>query len=637
MEAYLTMQTYKTEQIGKVLLKMIQMDNADAPVYSDGPVEDELFQKFKCDPNYDLRTHNKKFPSWAHEYHLSSVRQNLLKWYPFDPCGSVLEVGAGCGALTGLLCNRLKKVTALEYSYRRALVTAQRHSKHSNLEVIVGGLQDFESEEQFDYITVIGVLEYAGQFHEGKDPYKSFLAKLRKLLRADGTLILAIENKIGLKYITGAPEDHTGLAFESIYDYPSSNGIRTFCKKKLTELLHSVGFLNLRWYYPLPDYKLPQTVLSDEIPPNNKSDSVWSLFPCKTSSKFHKEVLSEERLGKAITEAGLFGEFANSFLVIGRTKELPEGTCCLRFDGTKSYRIPEFRTESMICREDDQKFFIKSPATEIAKPFIKLIAKREKANVDYLKENFEVLCGTLEGHRLKYKYLPYQTLDQVIASQLREGSCDRADATLRLYVNKLHALKSVRTYPSKFFAEIVQEPYANDGMKMECLTRGLGDLTPRNILVDGSRWVVIDNEWSFDFPIPVAFVLFRAILELVVGLQDEIRRTTTPTRPAIGIISKGLRTYYCPEDWYRCISDIRIDIARVLRWEMGFLRYTTGFKGKLVDYVRINKPRTKFRLSTPDLRSNKSVQNMLDFVKHLPGAHRFVSFLGRLIDHFQSR
>ncbi|MHC4644448.1 MAG: class I SAM-dependent methyltransferase [Planctomycetota bacterium] len=625
------MQTDKTEQIGKVLLKQIQMDRADAPVYSDGAVEDELYHKFKSNPDYGLKSDNAKFPSWAHEYHLSPVRQNLLKWYPFKSEGSVLEVGAGCGALTGLLCSRLKKVTALEYSYRRALVTAQRHSRHSNLEVIVGGLQDFECKEQFDYIIVIGVLEYAGGFYWGEDPYKSFLARLGKLLKADGTLILAIENKIGLKYITGAPEDHTGLVFESIYNYASSNKIRTFCKKQLTEVLHSAGFFNLRWYYPLPDYKLPQIILSDEIPPNSESDNVWSLFPCKTSNKPRKELLSEERLGKAIAEAGLFGEFANSFLVIGRPRRLPEELCCLRFDSAKSYRRPEFRTELMICRDDKKKFFIKSPATEIAEPFIRLIAKREKANVDYLREHFEVLCGKFDGHRLWYEYLPCHSLEQTIASQLREGNCDEADATLSLYVDKVRALNTVHTYPSEFFAKIAQEPIEKNGMKIDCFTRGLVDLTPRNIHVDGSRWIVVDNEWSFDFPIPVIFLLFRAILELVVGLQDEIHRTTTKTRPAVGLLSWNLRRYYYPTDWARYISDTHIDFAQMLRWERGFQRYITGFKGRAVGYIKISNPRIKFSLSTRNLRSNTRVQNVINFAKRLPGARQSRYVLERLV------
>jgi hypothetical protein len=455
------------------------------------------------------------------------------------------------------------------------------------------------------------------------------------LLKADGTLILAIENKIGLKYITGAPEDHTGLVFESIYNYSSSSNIRTFSKKQLTEVLHSAGFFSLQWYYPLPDYKLPQIILSNEIPLNYESDSVWSLFPCKTSGKSHKEVLSEERLGRAIAEAGLFGEFSNSFLVIGRTKTLPEGSCCLRFDGAKTYRRPEFRTEIMIYRENKEKFLIKSAATEIAKPFTKLIVKREQDNVDYLREHFEVLCGKLEGHRLRYEYLPYQSLAEMIALQLREGNCDEADTALKLYVDKLRALSSIKTYPSEFFAKIVQGAFDNEGVKMDCLTRGLVDLTPRNILVDGSRWVVIDNEWSFDFPIPVVFILFRAILELVVGLQTEIHRTTKKTRPAIGLVTRGLRTYYYPEEWVRYVSDINVDLAEMLRWEKAFQRYTTGFKGKIRGYSKIKKPRIKFSLSTSGFRSKKGVQGVIHFIKKLPEASQFRYSLERLILYFQ--
>ncbi|MHC4475833.1 MAG: class I SAM-dependent methyltransferase [Planctomycetota bacterium] len=625
------MQIDRTEQIGNVLLKRIQTKRLEAPIYSDGSVEDELYQGFKSGHDYATTTENKKFASWAHEYHLSPLRHNLLKWYPFDSNGSVLEVGAGCGALTGLLCSRLKNVTALEYSYRRALVTAQRHSKQSNLEVIVGGLQDFECEEQFDYVIVIGVLEYAAQFHEGKNPYKSFLVKLRKLLKTDGAVILAIENKIGLKYITGAPEDHTGLVFESIYDYASTSKIRTFCKKQLTEVINSAGFFNLQWYYPLPDYKLPQIILSDEMPPDNESDRVWALLPCKTSSKPRKEILSEAQLGKAIAEAGLFGEFANSFLVTCRTKTSSGESACLRFDGAKRYRRPEFRTEIMVCREDKQKFLIKSPAAEIAKPFIELMAKRERDNVDYLKEHLEVLCGTFEEHRLKYEFLPYQSLEQIIASQLREGSCDEADATLKQYVDKLHALSTIHTCPSEFLAKIAQEPPDNDGVKVDCLIRGLIDLTPRNILVAGNKWIVVDNEWSFDFPIPVVFVLFRAILELVVGFQDEIRKTTRETRPAIGLLSWGLRTYYYPTVWSKYISDTHINFAQMLRWEKGFQRYITGFKGKAVGYIKINNPRIKYSLSTRYLRSNTRVQNMINFAKKLPGARRFRYVLERLM------
>ena len=36
------------------------------------------------------------------------------------------------------------------------------------------------------------------------------------------------------------------------------------------------------------------------------------------------------------------------------------------------------------------------------------------------------------------------------------------------------------------------------------------DLIFANIMVQGNTWTVIDYEWTFDFPVPVDFLLWRA-------------------------------------------------------------------------------------------------------------------------------
>ena len=298
------------------------------------------------------------------------------------------------------------------------------------------------------------------------------------------------------------------------------------------------------------------------------------------------------------------------------------------------WRLEKFRTYTILAEECGKKVVYKCAATEKGEPFMKLIAKREKANVDYLRKHFEVLCGKLEGHRLRYEYLPCQSLEQTITSQLREGNCDKADATLRLYVDKVRALNTVHTYPGEFFAKIAQEPFDNDGMKVDCLTRGLLDLTPRNIHVDGNRWIVIDNEWSFDFPIPVVFILFRAILELVVGLQDEIRRCTKKTRPAVGIFARGLRTYYFPKEWVEYVVDPHISFAQMLRWEMSFRQYIAGSSGGTVGRLKMSH-RTKFHFSMWSLRCNSGIiESVSHFLKKFPVIRRLVYFFERTLLFF---
>ena len=55
------------------------------------------------------------------------------------------------------------------------------------------------SEYKFDYITLIGVLEYANLYTYTENPYIDFLNSIKKFLKKDGKLLIAIENKLGMK------------------------------------------------------------------------------------------------------------------------------------------------------------------------------------------------------------------------------------------------------------------------------------------------------------------------------------------------------------------------------------------------------------------------------------------------------
>ena len=56
-------------------------------------------------------------------------------------------------------------------------------------------------------------------------------------LKNTGKLLIAIENKLGMKYFAGAPEDHTDIPFFGINGYPGNHSVRTFSKTELQELV----------------------------------------------------------------------------------------------------------------------------------------------------------------------------------------------------------------------------------------------------------------------------------------------------------------------------------------------------------------------------------------------------------------
>lgn len=95
--------------VGKVELDFRFYSGRDE--YSDGDEKEEELLKI-CKENCIEET-LKTSREWSVLYHLSPIRENLLDWYPITKKESVLEIGSGCGALSGLLSRKAGKVTGI--------------------------------------------------------------------------------------------------------------------------------------------------------------------------------------------------------------------------------------------------------------------------------------------------------------------------------------------------------------------------------------------------------------------------------------------------------------------------------------------------------------------------------------------
>ena len=284
------------------------------PTYLDGSEESILALYGEAGSDQKVAEILANNPPWALRYHLAPEREQLLSWYPFKSRANLLEVGAGCGALTGLFCRAVSHVTAVELTESRAAIIRRRHHAQKNLEVITGNIDTTPVNNGFDYVTSIGVLEYAGRFTPSENPALDFIHRLKSFLKPNGHLIIAIENKFGLKYWAGAPEDHTGRYFDSLENYPHPTGIQTFSKKELVRLLEESGFSHIEFYYPLPDYKFPVEVFSDHYPPTLNHNILMGLLPAYHSHD-RQYLFNEKLVMDNVIREGVFDFFTNSFLI----------------------------------------------------------------------------------------------------------------------------------------------------------------------------------------------------------------------------------------------------------------------------------------------------------------------------------
>ena len=291
----------------------------------------------------------KQISDWPSNYHLSSQRANLLRPLKDFLSGTVLEIGSGCGAITRFLGETARSVVALEGSHRRAHITRARTRDLPNVEVYCDEFSAFVTQEKFDAVTLIGVLEYANMFVGGPHPALDMLTKVKAHLSDKGCLVIAIENQLGLKYFAGAPEDHLGKAMLGVEDQYTEGGVRTYSKKRLAALLHQAGFEEVEFLYPFPDYKMPASILSDDGLDHETFDPV--PFLVSTAGKDPQLALepsfSLERTWPVLADNGLIATFSNSFLIIASpTKRATDRIGPLAWHYS-TQRKPEFCKETV--------------------------------------------------------------------------------------------------------------------------------------------------------------------------------------------------------------------------------------------------------------------------------------------------
>ena len=465
-------------------------------LYSDGDVENDILKIVRegKDPEKAIAEDSR----WPILYHLTSTRENLLEWIPFEKNASLLEIGAGCVALTGLLCEKLGKVTAVELSARRAEITNERLKDKKNLEIYAGNLSDIEFGEKFDYITLIGVLEYAGKYKNSKNPYMDFLKDVKKLLKDDGTLIIAIENKFGMKYFSGAREDHTGAAFDGIQGYTRSD-VRTFGKNELISLLKSSGYGESHFYYPMPDYKLPGVIFSDFRPP--KIGEIGRTF-----SNFDRDKVSvfSECLGfENAVNSGEFGFFANSFLVFCGKKP------AIDFVKYNNLRMPAFQaaTEIMSGGAASTKRSLRGDGEKHISRIVQNFSKLGENHGD-----FKIAGCRFEAGKAVFEYIEGRSLDELLYENAVKRDKNGFFGLLAEFKKNFDSLD--RSKISNFKADVgFTEIFGDTAIDFDFDSFKVSDIDIifDNIIVKDGAQVLIDYEWVFETVLPVNYILFRSI------------------------------------------------------------------------------------------------------------------------------
>lgn len=405
---------------------------------------------------------------WPSEYHLSSKRANIVRGLVLPGEGRVLELGCGCGAITRYLGEQGLDVDAVEGSRVRAELAAMRCRGLDNVNISCANFNDLElPASAYDVIMLVGVVEYAARFWPGgssdEDAVSGLLRSLKKCLRRGGVIIVAIENRTGLKYVLGAHEDHYARRYVGIHGYVESAGIRTYTRNEWSVLISRAGIAATRYLFPFPDYKVPTVLLSEGYAGRNPQayahlEGIASrdyIQPLETGA-------IEPVFWQAASANGSLGAFANSLLILmSDAEEVLDAVAGIDF-----IHLPDFRRKRRYC------LMVRKRAASAVVERRRVVAAEEAAASGLLQHVRDE--PWIDGTLLSVEWS---------RSLLIEPWAGR-----------------FKQHLSHYYDYLADQPLNID-------------LVPNNIMVlDGGEYRHFDHEWEVTFDLDRDYVLFRALM-----------------------------------------------------------------------------------------------------------------------------
>ncbi|MBR6402236.1 MAG: HAD-IA family hydrolase [Eubacterium sp.] len=256
--------------------------DADKKIYDGVLIDDVLWGgRRDIDLRYLMDTRISKIPEYAGgECHVtqtdkldpddySELRKSIINWYDFRPGSAILAV-----------------------------------EDDTDIEELLS------SGKKYDYI-----VDTYGYGKRSID--KKRLDSYRKLIKDEGTVLFTVENRFGLKYFCGAADPYTGISYDGINGYlklldkEKESDRRCYSKKEVCRMLSESGFGTYKFFYPVPDSRMPQMIFTDDHQDcvNATERLIDYTYSDNAMIGVHHRILPD------MISSGALGFMADSFLI----------------------------------------------------------------------------------------------------------------------------------------------------------------------------------------------------------------------------------------------------------------------------------------------------------------------------------
>lgn len=382
------------------------------------------------------------------------LQKNIISWYPFEDKSKILCINT----VSKEFIKELKKLT--------------------NIVDQIDGIDDESKiqDKKYDYVLVYGINKEIFQM-------KECLNFVQKHLTENGTILIACNNKYGLESYN--------------VDVKSDKNELFYSKMEIEEELKKKNMTNYKFYYPLPNYKMPNVIFTDEYLPDQESI-------LRNLTLYHESeicALDERKKYIEIIEERkeLFTLFANSFFIEISNKD--NGIKFVSFNNSRKerYRINTIMKKDVVYKEINNQ--------EAQKHFEQI-----ENNIDILnKLNLNIL-DKFKENKVYSKVMPQEEqLDKVLIDMYTNNYKEKAIELIHKFSKEINDKLLLETQDGvdvfkKYGIEIPEEM----NKKLHYSKYGMYDLIFRNCFYRDNKFYFYDQEW-YEENIPVEFIIYRAI------------------------------------------------------------------------------------------------------------------------------
>lgn len=167
----------------------------------------------------------------------------------------------------------------------------------------------------------------------------------------------------------------------------------------------------------------------------------------------------------------------------------------------------------IIQDEEGNKSLVKVPAFAEAKNHVENMEKYYKSlNENYRNsEKIDInKCALNKDGTVAFEFINGETLEQRLDLLVNKGQYKQAIITIKDYFDELKKYNSsVKFQKTEEFVNIfgnVSTFENSHSGKINDIDRVFG-----NVILNNNKYIFIDYEWSFEFPVPLEYILFRAV------------------------------------------------------------------------------------------------------------------------------